>query len=299
MKINIKVLLLISLAAIATFDGCKKQEYSFGALVTPKDLSLTTQVAGANASEPNGDGSGNVTVTASATDAMIYKIDFGDGKSQMSSTGEAQHKYTTPGTADYTITVSAVGTGGITTTVSKKITLFVNFQIPEEMMQNLTGGTSKIWVTARETPGHVGVGPANTYTSDYYSAAPNERADCLYDDEITFTKDGPNSISLSVNNKGQSFLTSAATAHYGKSGGDNCYDIDLSGSRKLTFMAATSGSSADNSTMIQFEVPGNGLINFGTGGNAYEIMSLTETTITLRNIGSDGLAWYQKLKVKP
>ncbi len=45
-------------------------------------------------------------------------------------------------------------------------------------------------------------------------------------------------------------------------------------------------------------MPGNGIINFGTGGNTYEILEITENTMTLRNIGSDGLAWYQKLKVK-
>ena len=63
-------------------------------------------------------------------------------------------------------------------------------------------------------------------------------------------------------------------------------------------MNATSGSTTANSTRIQFVVPGNGLINFGTGGTAYEIMAYTDNTITLRNIGIDKLAWYQKLQVK-
>ena len=41
------------------------------------------------------------------------------------------------------------------------------------------------------------------------------------------------------------------------------------------------------------------LIIFGTGGTTYEITAVSPTTITLRNIGIDGNAWYQKLKVKP
>ena len=45
-------------------------------------------------------------------------------------------------------------------------------------------------------------------------------------------------------------------------------------------------------------VPGNGIINFGTGGNTYEILSLSAGGIQLRNIGIDGNAWYQILKVK-
>jgi hypothetical protein len=45
-------------------------------------------------------------------------------------------------------------------------------------------------------------------------------------------------------------------------------------------------------------VPGNGIINFATGGNTYEILSASATNISLRNIGIDGNAWYQKLKAK-
>jgi hypothetical protein len=45
-------------------------------------------------------------------------------------------------------------------------------------------------------------------------------------------------------------------------------------------------------------VPGNGIINFGTGGTTYEILSASATSIHLRNIGADGNSWYQKLKAK-
>lgn len=299
MKINIKALITICLAAIVIVIGCKKQEYSFGKIITPKDLTLTTVIAGVDAANPNGAGSGNVSIKTSATDAISYRIDFGDGNTQLTNEAEITHRYTTPGTADYTIVVNAIGTGGVTTTVTKKITVFVAFDIPAQILQNLTNGTAKTWVIARETPGHVGVGPADGYTSSYYSADPNQRAECLYDDEVTFAKDANNNITMTVNNKGQSFSTAGATAFYGKSGGDNCYDLDIAAPRKLAFMDATSGSTSANSTRIQFTVPGNGLIAFGTGGTTYELLELTANTITLRNIGIDGLAWYQKFKIKP
>ena len=63
-------------------------------------------------------------------------------------------------------------------------------------------------------------------------------------------------------------------------------------------MDATSASTSAVSTRIQFNVPGNGIINFGTGGTTYEILSATATNIHLRNIGDDGNSWYQKLKAK-
>ena len=63
-------------------------------------------------------------------------------------------------------------------------------------------------------------------------------------------------------------------------------------------MNATSASTCAISTDVQFIVPGNGFINFGTGGDVYEILSISETSIHLRNIGIDGNFWYQIFKVK-
>jgi hypothetical protein len=103
---------------------------------------------------------------------------------------------------------------------------------------------------------------------------------------------------MTINNKGASFSIGAATSFYGFGGGDGCYAINTGGTRKLAFSSATTGSTSSNSTTIQFAVPGNGIINFGTGGTTYEILAFTATTISLRNIGADGNAWYQKLKVK-
>jgi hypothetical protein len=291
--------IIFSLAILAGFSGCKKTEFEFGDLKTPGALALTTVIAGASTTTPEGNGTGNVAITTSASNAITYKIDFGDGKSQVVPGGTINYKYSNPGTAEYTITVNAIGTGGTTSTISKKIKVFVSFVIPADIVQLLTNGTSKTWVTDRTAPGHVGVGPADGFTPSYYAAAPNERQPCQYDDEITFSKDASGNIAMTVDNKGQTFVIAAATGSYGLSGGDNCYTLNSVGAKKLSFMDATSASTAANSTRIQFFVPGDGIINFATGGNTYEILSLSDTGVHLRNIGADGNAWYQKLKVKP
>lgn len=298
---NIKSLIIIFLLTGFAFSSCKKTEYSFGALKTPSGLTLTTAITGQSTANPNGDGSGKVTITSTATDVITYKIDFGDGNVKMIPAGTIDYKYTTPGTNSYTITVTAVGTGGITSVVSKKITVFVDFTIPANIMSGLTGGASKVWVTDKEAVGHVGVsaGDPSLFYSKDYSAQPNTRDACLYDDEITFTKTGDNAISMSVDNKGETSMTAASTAFYGFSGPDGCYPLNTGGTKNLVFSAATSGSTPDISTQIQFHVPGNGIVNFGTGGTTYEILTITDTQMTLRNIGSDGFAWFQKLKVKP
>lgn len=285
-------------AFIVLFSACKKTEYKFGEIVAPANLSITTTIVGVDATNPNGNGSGRVAITVKADKALNYKFDFGDGKSQMVPEGIINYKYAAPGVNDFVITVNAIGTGGAVSTISKKIKLFVAFEIPATILSSLTGATSKIWVTDNGAPGHFGVGPTTDFTPIWYSAPPNTREACAYDDEITFSKDANNNVFMSIDNKGQSMSIGAATSFYGFGGGDGCFAITTGGSRKLSFMDATSASTSANSTRIQFEVPGNGIINFGTGGTTYEILSITNTQMHIRNIGADGNAWYQKLKVK-
>lgn len=284
---------------LAFITGCEKKEYSLGNLTTPAALILTTVVAGADVANPNGNGTGTVNITASATNTITYKIDFGNGDSLIVPSGTISYKYRTPGTFRYNITVNAIGTGGITSTISKTITVFVAFEIPADMLASLTGGSSKTWVTDNGAMGHFGVGQPDLFFPNYYAAPPNTREACAYDDEITLSKDANNGISMQVNNKGESFSIGGATAFYGFGGGDGCYPINTGGLKKLIFMDASSTSTPATSTRIQFVVPGNGIINFGTGATEYEILSFTNTELHLRSVGVTGLAWYMKLKVKP
>lgn len=295
MILNKKSYVIIFLLSLTGFSACKKIDYSFGKLITPSDLTLTAVVAGVDAANPFGNGSGNVAITTTASNAITYKIDFGDGNVQMVPSGTINYKYNNPGTTEYTITATAIGTGGIMSTVTKKVKVFVNFVIPTAILQALTNGTSKVWITDHDAPGHFGVGPNDQFAPIWYSASPNSREACAYDDEITFSSDANNNVFMSIDNKGASFSIGASTAFYGFSGGDGCYAINTGGNKKLSFMDATSASTPANSTRIQFFVPGNGIINFGTGGTTYEILSITATQVSLRNIGIDGNAWYQKL----
>ena len=292
----IAVVLLLCCAGM--IYSCKKQTYSFGEIKAPSNLQVATDVVGTDSNNPNGNGTGSVKITTTSTDALSYKIDFGNGVTQVVPSGTVTYKYTTPGTSSYTITVNAIGTGGAISTMSKKVTVFVAFEIPSAMLSALTGGSSKTWVTDKASAGHFGVGPADQYSPIWYAAAPNTREACAYDDEITFAKNANNSISMTIDNKGTSFSIGASTGVYGFSGGDGCYAVNTGGTRLLGFSDATSNSTPAVSTRIQFTVPGNGIINFGTGGTTYEILSYTPTTLHLRNIGADGNAWYQKLIAK-
>ena len=119
MKNKFKLLSLFSLLVILGFTSCQKEEYSFGSMKTPTALVLTTTVAGVDNANPAGNGTGLVTINVKATDALTYKVDFGDGNTEMVPSGVITYKYTSPGTSDYNITVNAIGTGGIISNTSK------------------------------------------------------------------------------------------------------------------------------------------------------------------------------------
>ncbi len=296
MMTNKKSLFYLLLITIIGFSACKKEEYSFGPIKTPTNLTIATTIQGVNASNPFGNGTGRVDIVVKADDALSYKIDFGDGTAPlMVPSGVITYRYGNPGTEEYTISVNAIGVAGNMSTISKKIKVFVNFVIPANILQSLTNGNSKAWQTDKNAPGHFGVGPNNEFFPLWYSATPNSREACAYDDDITFSKDANDNVFMSIDNKGASMSIGAATTFYGFSGGDGCYAINTGGNKKLIFMDATSASTPAQSTRIQFNVPGNGIINFGTGGTTYEILSITDTQIHLRNIGVDGNSWYQKL----
>jgi len=298
MKNNMKYILLFAMIIIVSIIACKKTEYSFGNIKTPTNITVAVAIQGANTANPTGDGSGNVSFTVSATDAITYKIYFGNGDSVLTPTGTATYKYTQLDTNSYTITVNAIGTGGAISTLSQQIKVLYKYQIPSTILSYLTNGTSKNWAIAKDTAGHFGVGPSNSFTADWYQAQPNEKPACAYGSVITFTQVGSNGVSMNDNNNGSSFLIGASTGFYGQSGGDGCYGISTGGTKSLSFTSATSGSNSSNSTGVQFKVPGNGIIGFGTGANVYEILFLSSKVMLLRNIGSDGNAWYQILRAQ-
>lgn len=299
MKKDIKYILLFAIAASIVISACKKTPYSFGKILTPSNIVINTTIQGAS-SNATGDGSGNITISVSSANARAYKIYFGDGDSVFTTTGLASYKYTKLDTNLYTITVNAIGTGGAISTLSKQVKVLYQFQIPVDIISNLTNGSSKSWILDSQTTGHFGVGPSSTFSPDYYAASPGSRASfsCSYTGVVTFNIVGSNGISMNDNNSGSTFLIAAATGFYGQAGGDGCYVLNTGGTKPLGFSLANTGSSASNSTGIQFSVPGNGLVDFGMGATSYEILSLSSTSMALRCIGADGNAWYQIFKAQ-
>lgn len=107
-----KLILIVVLLAITSLS-CKKSDTPKGD-GAPTDLTINTVVST--------DSSGNVSFTASATNAVVYLFDFGNTANDVSVTGVVNYQYTTSGV--YTVTVVAKNSTG--KSISKTTLVAVN-----------------------------------------------------------------------------------------------------------------------------------------------------------------------------
>src|SRR3954465_13504069 len=112
------------LVLLMVIGSCKKIEYNIGSLTAPNEVTINTKIAGQDAANPNGNGSGDVEITLTGKNVLSYNIDYdaSDGISMVFlDKGKTTRKYTKIGLNTYRITVVAFGAGGTATTVTKDI----------------------------------------------------------------------------------------------------------------------------------------------------------------------------------
>jgi hypothetical protein len=286
----------ILLAVLFTW-GCQDEPAEFGDVTPPTDLQIQVNIANATEQEPFGDGSGRVEFTATAANAISYIFDFGDNVRQTVPSGQVSHTYGRVGENDYLVTVIATGRGGITTTETIDITVLSNFEDPETKAA-LAGGGEKVWRVAVDEPGHLGVGPLDTYTPDFFSASPGLLADCLYDDEITIAEDDNGNLSFSHANNGLTFFN-AEFVSVGGGGGDEdqCLPFSTEGEKTLSLGNSTFDTPQELTTGTQFIISDDGFMSYYINTSTYEILEITDNYMHVRAIsGSSGnpLAWYLK-----
>jgi len=303
-KIN-KYFLLI--ASLIFAIGCQEEDNLFGDLSAPTNLVVQANIQGQDVTNPNGDGSGIVNFVATATNAISYKYIFSDGTSTNAPSGQFQKRFTQPGINEYTVTVTASGKGGISTTTT--LTLQVRSDFTDaEAVQFLTGGSQKNWYWSASEPGHLGVGPNNSdatqnYYGYYYQAAPWEKAgsavsSCLYENVLKFSLVG-GQLKFQLNNGGNTFFNASFNSVVGAtSGSDGCYTYDTSGLKTVTLSPSESVVVANNipnqtrGTVMNFS--DGGFMGYYIGQNSYEIMSITANRMVVRAVmgNNPALAWY-------
>ena len=286
--------------------SCKKKDYSMGSLATPSDVTINTTMVGVDATNPNGNGSGDVLISLTGKNVLSYKIDYdaSDGIDlQFLPTGNATRKYTKIGLNTYRITVVAYGPGGTATTVTKDIQVQSNFTPAANIVTNLTGTGSKTWKVDKDVSAHFGVGPWSTSstTPEWYRAAPNEKAgccNCFYTASFTFTKTATGYTLATATPDGAFTKTgdlAGGLPGIPASGAEGCYSYS-GGTSAFSFVPPSSGIATGTKTAIQLS-GNNTFIGYGAVQKEYEILSITETTLYLRVRGTEtGNAWYIRLK---
>ena len=191
-KINIFLILAL---ALFTFS-CQEDDAEFGDFIAPTNLQISAEIIGVDASNPNGDGSGRVILTATADNAISYNFEFGDGQNGMFASGIANHRFSLVGLNTYTVVVSAIGTGGNKTIGTITIDVFSSFDdYDAKLLLSGGAGSTKTWYWAAADIAHLGVGPANASIGEgfwypqWYAAQPFEKAgseesSCIYEDQL-------------------------------------------------------------------------------------------------------------------
>lgn len=299
MRTKFKLILFLFPVLSMCFLSCEKEEYSLGDLKAPSELTITTTIAGQNAQNPNGDGSGDVTITASAKDALAFKIDFGNTPNPNFvplEKGTVTKKYTSLGTNTYNITVIAYGAGGTSTIASKTITVKSDFQPAAALVNNLTNNASKTWVVDKSVFGHFGVGPWDNREPIWWQAGVNEKVgccNCFYTSTFTFIKSGSN-FSLQVDNPDGAFTKTGSLTNLPgipASGDEGCYAYS-GGSNSFAFIPTSATNSTSTNTIIK--LGGKDIyIGYGSLLDEYEILSIDANVMKLRVQGTEtGNAWY-------
>ena len=131
MKRIFKYLLGVFVVSIIIYS-CSETTYTMGDLTAPSNIVINTEIVGATTSNPTGDGSGDVKITITATDALSYKVDY-DANTALDlvylTTGSVTKKYTTLGTNTYRITAVVYGKGGTSSTLTKDVTVRSDFNV--------------------------------------------------------------------------------------------------------------------------------------------------------------------------
>ncbi len=308
----------ISQYVLAVFTGlllivssCVKDEYDLGALVAPTNVNLSYEIVGVDEENPNGDGSGMVNFSVTADNAITYTFDFGDGSSpEVAASGRITKQFSINGLNTYNVTVSAVGTGGITSTKTDQVEVYSSFSDPDAL-QFLTGGSSKSWFWAADQPGHAGMGTqAEDYGNLEYTWASwwqigpfdSDKA-CMYDAEFVFTQTDAGGMTFEQIT-GPAFVPGTYAGDIGVEG-DVCHGDDVAtnlyGVKNVMFSPSTSRAAIDGQyrgTTMNFS--DGGFMCWWVGTSEYDIIEVTENILRVRIKEDDTNAWYHTFtNVKP
>lgn len=187
---TLKYKLMSLCIVLACFTSCQDEDLEIGDIKAPTNIQIEVEKVGADASNPNGDGSGTVNFTATADGATAFHFII-QNQIKLAQGGSVSHDFTVLGENTYAVTVLAFGTGGVSISTTIDVTVLSLYEPPADLLQMLYGDGSRTWRIKSEAPNHFGLGPAGGDPFAYYGAGANDKADVgMYDDRYIFNADG-------------------------------------------------------------------------------------------------------------
>jgi hypothetical protein len=309
-NIKIKYGLGVFLVLALAFVGCQEDDYSFGDIKIPTNVTLTAEVQCEDCNDADGDGTGLVDLMATSSGALAYKFDFGDGFTETNQTGKVTHRFTSVGVNTYTVVVNAVGTGGVQSSTSLNVTVRSDFEDPAAK-DFLSGGlgNSKTWYWAADKPSNIALGsnvkdvpnPGDHTFPTYFNSNPfHPDKLCMYDAELVFSQDAEGNL-VFQQTVGQAYLPGGVAGSIGVDG-DTCHGKDIVPSlgeiSKVSLIPSSSVATEDaqdpsyRGTSILLS--DDGFMSWYCKNSLFEIITITNSTLYVRVVdGVDpSLAWY-------
>jgi len=136
--------------------------------IVPSNIVLNVEIVGADSANPNGDGSGQVNVQVTATNAVRYEIKFGTNDAIETSSGISSHTFSESGTNSYLISAFAYSSTDNSISTFETISVYFN-----------DDGTQLIWSDEFNEDGspdsskwgyNIGAGGWGNGESQYYTS---------------------------------------------------------------------------------------------------------------------------------
>jgi hypothetical protein len=268
---NFKNLYVMIFSLITVFYGCQENEYSFGEIITPSNIQITAEIVGANANNPNGDGSGAVNFKATADNAVSFKF-INEGTETVALSGETSMIFSKLGLNTYTVTVVASGTAGVSSSKSIQVDVLATYSPPNDLKAKLFGFdaatpnavTSRTWRVKSSKPKHFGLGPVGgSVPAEWYAAGANEKAGVgMYDDRYVFSSNGTftHMTSGTIFGRNPHIVNDLGPNTSGTVNGSDIENYAYANYTESFFLTAPAGVETIN-------LSGKGFIGYYTGGN--------------------------------
>lgn len=186
---NIKYLIYTCLSLVL-ITSCQDEDATFGEIVAPSNIQIIAEIVGADAENPNGDGSGKVNFMATADDVISFQYNY-NGAVNSAPSGMQTYNFAILGLNTYTVTVTAFGTGGASSSKTIEVEVLSLYEPPADLITMLTGDSSRTWRIKSEVDRHFGLGAIGGDFLGFFAAGAETKAGVgMYDDRYIFNIDG-------------------------------------------------------------------------------------------------------------